>query len=69
MRLQLQTNIKKYKDMDGYVANTYTPYSFLAHVSKRFNISMYEIKQAHLKGKITLVEVLERKEVQSWPSM
>jgi hypothetical protein len=30
---------------------------------------MYEIKNAHLKGKITLVEVIERREVQSWKDM
>ena len=69
MRLQIRTEVKKYKDMDGYAANTYTPYSFLAHLSKRFKISMYEIKNAHLKGKITLVEVIERREVQSWKDM
>jgi hypothetical protein len=53
--LQVKTNLKKYAKMEGYVANTYSPYAMLKHLCFKFNISEYEIKKAHKSGKVVLV--------------
>lgn len=54
-KLEVKTSLKKYAKMDGYVANTYSPYAFLTHLAFRFNIPMYELKKHYHKNKITLV--------------
>lgn len=55
MTLQVKTTLKKYAKMDGYVANTYSPYAMLKHLCYKFNLSEYEIKRAHKNGKVVLV--------------
>lgn len=53
--LQVSTTLKKYAKMDGYVANTYSPYAMLKHLSYKFQFSEYELKKDHRKGRLVLV--------------
>jgi hypothetical protein len=55
MKLQVRTSLKKYKSMDGYTANSQSPFSMLKHLCYKFDLSEYEIKKAHRSGKVVLV--------------
>lgn len=58
-KLRVETNIKKYKEIDGYTFHSYTVGTALSHIAYKLSgkASQYDVHKAYRKGKIRLVMV------------
>jgi hypothetical protein len=53
-KMTAKSDLKKYAKLNGYSAEAWSTTSFIKHLSMRFKISEFELKQAIYKNKIRI---------------
>ena len=52
--MRVESDLKKYKALDGYYAKSYTRSSLIKHLSLKFKISEFELHKAVNSNKIRI---------------
>ena len=57
IKFAVETSVKKYKEIDGYIFYSYTVGTALSHIAYKLSgkASQHDVHKAHRKGKIRLV--------------
>jgi len=54
-KMKVETDLKKYKELNGYTAEAYTTSSFIKHLVWKFGRSEYELRRAHRNNRVRIV--------------